>query len=99
MGSKTTKFGSDSLPCLPCVPLSRGLLSRRNMLEAHDDPQSTVERPKVAPTTLGLPSVRLEVIAGPDAGTAFEMDPATPGRVYAGKSEACQLRLTDPLVS
>jgi DNA-binding NtrC family response regulator len=69
----------------------------RIVLEVND--QSTVVRPKVVSATVGLPIVRLEVIAGPDAGTAFEMVPTTQGRVYAGKSEVCQLRLTDPLVS
>ncbi len=64
---------------------------------AHE--QSTLERPKIAPSSVDVPSVRLEVIAGPDAGAEVTIDPSLPGRVYAGKSEACQLRLTDPLVS
>ena len=51
------------------------------------------------PPTVDAPTVRLEVIAGPDAGRDLEIDPTLPGRVYAGKSDACALRLADPLVS
>jgi DNA-binding NtrC family response regulator len=38
-------------------------------------------------------------VSGPDAGASFVLDGASPGRVYVGKSDACQLKLTDPLVS
>jgi two-component system, NtrC family, response regulator HydG len=61
--------------------------------------QSTLQRPRIAPSQEEVPSVRLEVVAGPDAGAEHTLDPAAPGRVYVGKSEACQLRLADPLVS
>jgi len=53
----------------------------------------------MAPSSVDVPTLRLEVIAGPDAGAEVTIDASCPGRVYAGKSEACQLRLTDPMVS
>jgi DNA-binding NtrC family response regulator len=46
-------------------------------------------------------SARFVVVAleGPDRGASVAVDPSLPSRVLAGKSEACALRLTDPLVS
>jgi transcriptional regulator with GAF, ATPase, and Fis domain len=44
-------------------------------------------------------ALRLTVTAGPDAGASFLLDPNTPTRVLLGTSPACELRLTDPMVS
>lgn len=41
----------------------------------------------------------LRVVDGPDAGKSLAIDASSPGRLLVGKSEACELRLTDPLVS
>ncbi len=71
----------------------------RNASSAMPSESSTLERPVTARPTFAVPTVQLEVIAGPDVGGRARMDASSPGRVYVGKSEACQLRLSDPLVS
>lgn len=61
---------------------------------------STLERPRVETETVDVTPLRLEIIAGPDAGKALDVDPESNlARVFAGKSEACELTLTDPLAS
>ena len=63
-------------------------------------PHSTLERPKVAGSTIEIPTLTLEVMAGPDIGRALVVDPAEQiGRIFVGKSKACQLELSDPLAS
>lgn len=41
----------------------------------------------------------LRVVDGPDRGLCFEVTDDHPGRLLIGKSQACDLRLTDPAVS
>jgi DNA-binding NtrC family response regulator len=41
----------------------------------------------------------LSVAEGPDAGARFDLDPNHPSRILVGKSEACDVRLSDPSVS
>jgi two-component system, NtrC family, response regulator HydG len=61
---------------------------------------STLERPKAPTASTSLPTLTLEIIAGPDVGKTLVVDPAeSVGRVFIGKSKACQLELTDPLAS
>ena len=42
---------------------------------------------------------RVVVIEGPDRGLTFTLDPSAPSRVLLGTGPACDLRLTDPMVS
>jgi DNA-binding NtrC family response regulator len=44
-------------------------------------------------------SFRLVVVAGPDKGKVFPVPPVGAARVLIGQSEACEMRLTDRLVS
>jgi DNA-binding NtrC family response regulator len=44
-------------------------------------------------------SFSLSVVEGPDAGARYELDANHPSRILVGKSEACEVRLTDPSVS
>ncbi len=73
--------------------------SRPRMAHEHDG--STLERPRIETRTVDLATVRLEVVAGPDIGKTFELDPDAHSavRVFAGKSTACELALSDELVS
>ena len=41
----------------------------------------------------------LTVVEGPDQGKSFTLDGSLPSRLLVGQSPACELRLTDPLVS
>lgn len=66
---------------------------------ARPDDASTLERPGIPAIAVEMPSVRLEVVKGNDAGASLVLDVATAGRVYVGKSGACELKLSDPLVS
>lgn len=64
------------------------------------DPHDTVtkldlSRPADAPPATFV----LETIEGPDRGRALELNSTAPGRVLVGTSPACDLRLTDGLVS
>jgi two-component system, NtrC family, response regulator HydG len=67
--------------------------------EPHDG--STLERPRIASRTVDLATLRLEVIAGPDIGKSFELDPDLHlgSRIFVGKSAACELVLGDELAS
>jgi two-component system, NtrC family, response regulator HydG len=61
---------------------------------------STLERPRETTGSTSLPTLSLEIIAGPDIGKAVVIDPAeSVGRIFVGKSKACQLELTDSLAS
>ena len=42
---------------------------------------------------------RVVVIEGPDAGMEFTLDPSSPSRMLLGTSPACEMRLSDPMVS
>lgn len=67
-------------------------------LEPHDD--STLERPKVATTSDNVSTLLLEVVGGPDIGRTITLGAEEgAGRIFVGKSEACGLVLSDPLVS
>jgi len=66
----------------------------------HTGAHSTLERPRVVGGSIEVPSLTLEVMAGPDIGRALSVDPSEQvGRVFVGKSKACQLELSDPLAS
>jgi two-component system response regulator HydG len=62
-----------------------------------DEAATTRHRPSMPPR---LDAVRyhLTVVEGPDRGVRFTIDSGLP-RVFLGTSSACQLRLTDPLIS
>jgi two-component system response regulator HydG len=45
------------------------------------------------------PTFVITVIEGPDKGMAFTLDGSQPSRVLVGQSPACEIRVTDPLVS
>jgi two-component system, NtrC family, response regulator HydG len=61
--------------------------------------RSTLERPRVALQTVEVSALRLEVVGGTDIGKVLDVDPDEAGRLYLGKSRACELSLDDPLVS
>jgi two-component system response regulator HydG len=56
--------------------------------------QSAVETPFTT-----APSFVVVVLEGPDRGKTFRLDASQPSRVLVGQSPACEIRLTDPLVS
>ena len=67
---------------------------------SRDAQTATLERPKLAAGTIELPALTLEVVAGADVGRSLAIDPAEQvGRIFVGKSKACQLELSDPLAS
>ncbi len=67
---------------------------------SRDAQTATLERPKPAAGSIEEPSLTLEVISGADIGLALTIDPTEQvGRVFVGKSQACQLALSDPLAS
>jgi two-component system response regulator HydG len=45
------------------------------------------------------PTFVLTVIEGPDKGKTFTLDGSQPSRILVGQSPACEIRVTDPLVS
>ena len=62
--------------------------------------RSTLERPRLETAAIEVAPLRLEVIAGADIGKALDVDPEeNRGRVFAGKSDACELVISDPLAS
>ena len=69
-------------------------------LMAGDDysDQPTEARRVVVAAPLARPFV-LSVIEGPDRTKQFTVEPTHPGRILIGKSEACEVQLTDPAVS
>ncbi|WP_437654599.1 sigma 54-interacting transcriptional regulator [Sorangium sp. So ce1182] len=65
-----------------------------------DDAASTELVPgPVRPTAAAAESFALSVMAGPDEGRRFTVAPGLPSRVLAGTSPACDIALTDRLVS
>jgi two-component system, NtrC family, response regulator HydG len=56
---------------------------------------ATEQSPSIAPLSSAFV---IQVMEGPDAGHGIAVDPRSP-RVLAGSSPACDLRLSDPLVS
>ncbi len=58
-----------------------------------------LSRPETNTSTSTTASYVLHVASGPDAGNRFVLDGSTPSRVLAGKSPACEIRLTDSSVS
>jgi DNA-binding NtrC family response regulator len=60
-------------------------------------PANTVN--KTGAFTTGVPSLRLVVQEGPDAGAIFPLSGARGGRLLLGTSPSCDFRLTDPHVS
>jgi DNA-binding NtrC family response regulator len=65
-----------------------------------DDNQATAISATAVPALeRSLRSFVLRVVAGPDAGKTFDIDPRVAGRVLLGQSPACTLRLDDRAVS
>ncbi|WP_437675828.1 sigma 54-interacting transcriptional regulator [Sorangium sp. So ce131] len=65
-----------------------------------DDAASTELVPgPVCPAAAAADSFALSVMAGPDEGRRFTVSPGLPSRVLAGTSPACDISLTDRLVS
>ncbi len=65
-----------------------------------DDAASTELLPgPVRPAAAAAESFALSVMAGPDEGRRFTVAPGLPSRVLAGTSPACDIPLTDRLVS
>ncbi|WP_437320173.1 sigma 54-interacting transcriptional regulator [Sorangium sp. So ce385] len=65
-----------------------------------DDAASTELVPgPVRPAAAAAESFALSVMAGPDEGLRFTVAPGLPARVLAGTSPACDIALTDRLVS
>jgi DNA-binding NtrC family response regulator len=63
------------------------------------DDVETVLAPKVARPTAGGSTFAITVIEGPDAPRSIVIAPGTPSRILVGQSPACELRLTDRMVS
>jgi two-component system, NtrC family, response regulator HydG len=68
-----------------------------------DDSSFADAKTEAIPALRALPRAApvfdLLVTEGPDQGARFTVDASLPGRTLVGKSPACALRLTDPLVS
>ena len=65
----------------------------------HESEPDTVLDEAVAASTRHEPAFRLSVIEGQDRGLELVLDGSQPSRVLVGKSPACALRLSDPMVS
>ncbi len=65
--------------------------------EPRVETETVTRRASVAPST-ALARYTLVVVEGPDRGETFDLDPAR-GVVHVGQSEACAVRLSDPMVS
>ncbi len=66
------------------------------------DPEDSATDVRLVPKAPGVVEGRafvLEVIEGPDAGLQKTIEPTDPSRLLIGLSSACELRLTDRLVS
>ncbi|HZO14357.1 MAG TPA: sigma 54-interacting transcriptional regulator [Polyangiaceae bacterium] len=70
-------------------------------MSSRDDPETrtVMQVAAAAPAESGLASFSLYVVEGPDAGARYELDANHPSRILVGKSEACEVRLSDPSVS
>src|SRR4029077_492442 len=55
--------------------------------------------PTSASTQGSSASFVLTVVEGPDRGKSFTLDGSMPARIFVGQSPACEIRLTDPMVS
>jgi two-component system, NtrC family, response regulator HydG len=65
-----------------------------------DDGQATTISNAVSPSgPRSLHSFVLRIVAGPDTGKSFDVDPTRGGRVLLGQSPACTVRLDDRSVS
>jgi two-component system response regulator HydG len=65
----------------------------------HDDDPTTRILAHAPLAVVTSPRCALRVIAGPDVGLTVAFDDVATRRVFLGKSEACDLRLTDRAVS
>jgi DNA-binding NtrC family response regulator len=65
---------------------------------ASSDDATTALAPRMD-ATVAAAAYQLEVIEGPDLGKTITLDGTQPSRVLVGQSPACQLQLTDRLVS
>lgn len=63
------------------------------------DSLATVAVPRVAKAVANAEAFVLEVREGPDKGQRFVLDASRPPRVLIGQSPACDLRLSDRMVS
>jgi DNA-binding NtrC family response regulator len=63
----------------------------------HEAPTQLSARSEGGPET--VTAYVLKVVGGPDAGAALTVDASRAGRLYVGKSLACDLCLNDPQVS
>jgi DNA-binding NtrC family response regulator len=68
------------------------------MGDAHDE-LSTVDLRRFDPTPPPRVSFSIHVLTESDRGASITVDGSSAGRVYVGKGEGCELRLTDPSVS
>ncbi|HNS97357.1 MAG TPA: sigma 54-interacting transcriptional regulator [Polyangiaceae bacterium] len=59
----------------------------------------TITRPRSDSMHVETATFRLTVVSGPNQGQGFELDGLAPSRVLAGTSPACEIRLSDPLIS
>jgi DNA-binding NtrC family response regulator len=67
--------------------------------DAEDDEISTLLGPSVERPSTTSATFTVEVVEGPDRGLHLTLDGARPSRILVGQSGACDLRLTDRLVS
>ena len=72
------------------------MTSRRN--SGHDEGATTLERPRLA-RSMASPAFRVVVGTGPERGKHLLIDARLLSRALVGQSPACELRLTDALVS
>jgi two-component system response regulator HydG len=64
-----------------------------------DDGIATLAQTKYVPSPMPEAVFTLVVTEGPDVGQTLLLDGSQPSRVLLGQSPACELRLSDPLVS
>ncbi len=64
-----------------------------------DGDVSTVLRAAPRARSLTTPCFSVEIVEGPERGLAFTLDESRAARALIGTGPACDLRLTDPLVS
>ncbi len=65
----------------------------------HDDDFATQLQAPVGARDAARATFVLSVIEGPDKGASIVLDGSRPARVLVGQSPACDLRVSDPLVS
>jgi DNA-binding NtrC family response regulator len=64
-----------------------------------DDDLSTLLGPTVERASTTTATFAVDVVAGPERGLSVTLDAARPSRILVGQGGACDLRLTDRLVS